>query len=238
MNALKIYWKNLANRIDALSMRERIMVFIALVAVVITLLNTLLITPQLNKQKQLAEQIVQSQQATATMQTQMQELLKLGSSNPDLPLQIKLAQLRDQAAQSGKNLDDIKRKLVAPQQMPALLEDILRHNQDVHLIVLKTLPVEILNAKPEEQTATEGTTATTPAKPEKAIPSGNHIYKHGVEITVAGNYLDLTRYLSAVEALPWRMFWGKAALKVDDDRTVNLTLRLYTLSQDKAWLSL
>lgn len=237
MKALKIYWKNLANRIDALSMRERIMVFIAVVAVVITLLNTLLITPQLNKQKQLAEQIVLSQQSTAVMQAQMQELLKIGSTNPDLPLQIKLAQLRDQATHSGKTLDDIKRKLVAPQQMPALLEDILRHNQNVHLIVLKTLPVEILNAKSEVDTATEAT-ATTPAKAEKTANSGNHVYKHGVEITVAGNYLDLTRYLSAVEALPWRMFWGKAALKVDDDHTVNLTLRLYTLSQDQAWLSL
>ncbi|ARU31010.1 hypothetical protein CAP31_04480 [Sulfuriferula sp. AH1] len=219
MKALKNYWLNLANRVDALSMRERIMVFAAIVVVLLALMNALLIGPLLAHQKQLAEQIVQSQQTAAAMQTQIQDLLKISNINPDITLQLKLAQLRNQAANSGKNLDDIQSKLVAPQQMPALLEDILRRNQSVHLIALKTLPVEILSAK-------------------SAADAGNHIYKHGVEITVTGDYLDLTRYLSAVEALPWRMFWGKAGLSVDDSHTVTLKLRLYTLSQDKAWLSI
>lgn len=237
MKALKNYWINLANRIDALSMRERIMVFAAIVVVLLAMMNALLISPLLAHQKQLAEQIVQSQQTTAAMQTQIQDLLKVSTVNPDIALQVKLAQLRDQAANSGKTLDDIQGKLVAPQQMPALLEDILQHNQNVHLIALKTLPIEILSAKPAAGASTDGkaSSATQPATP---ADTGNHIYKHGVEITVTGNYLDLTRYLSAVEALPWRMFWGKAALNADNSHTVMLTLRLYTLSQDKAWLSI
>ena len=238
MKAFKIYWKNLAARIDAMSMRERLMVFIAVVGVLITLLNFLFINPLIKRQKQLSEQIVQSQQSTAVMQAQIQDLVKIGSTNPDLALQIKLAQLRDQAAHSGKTLDDIQSKLVSPKQMPALLEDILQHNRSVRLIALKTFPVEILNAQPS--TSQPGVKADAPAKPDKptTVDAGNHIYKHGVEISVAGNYLDLTRYLGEIEALPWRMFWGKATLAVADDHTVTLTLRLYTLSQDKTWLSI
>lgn len=239
MKALKAHWQNLANRIDALSMRERIMVFAAVVVVIVAIINTLLINPQLAHQKRLAEEIVQSQQATAAMQSQIQELLKASSTNPDIALQVKLAQLRNQATDSGKTLDDIQSKLVAPQQMPTLLENILRHNQNVHLVTLKTLPVEILNAKSDTDTSADSKASTT-AKSDTASPTetANHIYKHGVEITVTGSYLDLTRYLSAVETLPWRMFWGKAALSVDKDQAVSLTLRLYTLSQDKAWLSI
>lgn len=239
MKALKIYWLNLANRIDALSMRERIMVFAAVVVVLVTIINTLLIGPLLTHQKQLAEQIVQSQQTTAAMQSQIQDMLKLSSVNPDIVLQVKLAQLRNQANSSGKTLDDIQSKLVAPQQMPALLENILRHNQRVQLITLKTLPVEILNTKPDTNVSADHKIAT-PAKTQETATAntGNTIYKHGVELTVTGSYFDLTRYLSAVEALPWRMFWGKAALSVDKDQTISLTLHLYTLSQDKAWLSI
>lgn len=238
MKAFQIYWKNLAARIDVLSMRERLMVFIAGTGVLITLLNFLFINPLIKRQKQLSEQIVQSQQSTAVMQSQIQDLLKAGSTNPDLALQIKLAELRGQAALSGKTLDDIQNKLVSPKQMPALLEDMLQHNRNVRLIGLKTFPVEILNAQSAAAQADAKT--TPPVKPDTSVDvdTGNHIYKHGVEISVAGNYLDLTRYLGEIEALPWRMFWGKATLAVADDRTVTLTLRLYTLSQDKTWLSI
>ncbi|MDR3390926.1 MAG: type II secretion system protein GspM [Sulfuriferula sp.] len=230
MKALTLYWQKQANRIDALSMRERIMVFAAVVVVLVAIINALLIAPLLAHQKQLAEQIVQSQQTTATMQTQIQDLLKTSNIDPNVALQIRLAQLRAQAANSGKTLDDIQSKLVAPQQMPTMLEDILQHNQSVHLVALSTLPVEILSDKTSSDDKT--------AKPDAVTDNGNHIYKHGVEITVTGNYLDLTRYLSAIEALPWRMFWGKAALSVSEDHVVTLTLRLYTLSQDKTWLSI
>lgn len=236
MKAMQTYWKNMAARIDALSMRERLMVFIAVAGVLITLLNFLFINPLIKRQKQLSEQIVQSQQSTAAMQSQIQDLLTNSSTDPDLALQVKLAQLRSQAALSGKTLDDIQSKLVSPKQMPALLADILQHNRSVRLIALKTFPVEILNAK----TATQSGAKTIPpvADTPMDVDTGNHIYKHGVEISVAGNYLDLTRYLGEIETLPWRMFWGKAIMAVADDHTVTLTLRLYTLSQDKTWLSI
>ena len=237
MKAFQIYWKNLATRIDALTMRERLMVFIAVAGVLITLLNFLFINPLIKHQKQLSEQIVQSQQTTAVMQSQIQDLLKNNSTDPDLALQARLAELRSQAALSGKTLDDIQSKLVSPKQMPALLEDILQHNRSVRLITLKTFPVEILNA--QSAVAPADAKTTPPVKPTTVeVDTGNHIYKHGVEISVAGNYLDLTRYLGEIEALPWRMFWGKATLAVAEDRTITLTLRLYTLSQDKTWLSI
>ncbi len=62
------------------------------------------------------------------------------------------------------------------------------------------------------------------------------MYKHGVQITVRGSYADLVQYLTALEKLPTRMFWGTAKMKVVQHPTVELTLTLYTLSLDKTWL--
>ena len=234
MNDLKKHWLKIASRIDAMSLRERAMVFIAIAITLVSLMNALLIDPTLARQKQLSEQIVQTQQTTSILQGQIQTLLKMSTTDPNAALQIKLARLRAQSELSGKTLQDIQSRLVSPQQMPALLEDILRRNKSVHLIALKTLPVEAL----------DGNTADSTKQPAKTEPAGNftssaaHVYKHGVEITLTGSYFDLIHYLTAIEALPWRMFWGKAELNVDDSNNITLTLRLYTLSQEQAWISI
>lgn len=227
MKALQQRWLTLANRIDAASLRERVMIFAAATLVLITIINSLLINPLLTKQKQLSQEIVQTQHTTEQLQAQVQTIIQAGTVDPDQPLQTRLAQLRQQADAGGKTLDDIQSKLIAPQQMPALLEDLLRGNKEVHLVALKTLPITLLNDNK--------TDAKTEPKNDDKLP---HIYRHGIELVISGKYLALTRYLSALESLPWRMFWGQAALTVDDDGVVQLKLHLYTLSQDKTWLSI
>ncbi|MHB1676593.1 MAG: type II secretion system protein GspM [Sulfuriferula sp.] len=232
MSELKKRWQNMADRIDARSLRERTLIFIAAAAVLISLTNILLIDPLLAHHKMLSDQIVQMQLTNSIMQTQIQTLLKMSSHDPNAALKIKLAELRVQSERSGKTLGNIQSRLVSPQQMPALLEDILRQNKNVHLIALKTLPVETLNTQTDNKSA---------AKTNYVSKSGTHdntyVYKHGVEITLSGSYFELVHYLSAMETLPWRMFWGNAELVVDDSHNMQLTLRLYTLSQDQAWLS-
>jgi MSHA biogenesis protein MshJ len=225
MKALQQRWLTLANRIDAASLRERVLIFAAATLVLITLINSLLIAPLLTKQKQLSQEIVQAQLTTTQLQTQILTIIQAGAVDPDQTLQAKLAQLRQQADASGKTLDNIQSKLVTPQQMPALLEDLLHSNKEIHLVALQTLPITLLNDNNTD----------TKTDSNNNLP---HIYQHGIMLTLEGNYLALTRYLVALEALPWRMFWGQAALTVGEDGTVQLKLRLYTLSQDKTWLSI
>ncbi len=233
MTALKIHWQRMADRIDAMSLRECSMIFIAAAIVLLGVTNSLLIGPLLAKQQALSEQIVHMQLTTSMLRSQILTLLKMSNTDPNVALKLKLDALRAQSEHSGKTLGDIQSRLVSPQQMPALLEDLLRQNKNVRLLALKTLPVETLDANMGDKSAAK---TTAPSKPD--VAGTPLIYKHGVEITLSGDYFDLLHYLNAIEMLPWRMFWGKADLSVDDDtHTIQLTLRLYTLSQDQAWLS-
>lgn len=60
-----------------------------------------------------------------------------------------------------------------------------------------------------------------------------------MELTVEGSYADLMDYLSSLESLPGpKLLWGGVALKVERHPTVQLTLTVYTLSLDRAWLQL
>jgi MSHA biogenesis protein MshJ len=62
------------------------------------------------------------------------------------------------------------------------------------------------------------------------------VYKHGVEITVHGTYAALHGYLSRLERSPWAMYWWRAKLEADERSALTLTVTIYTLSLDKAWL--
>jgi MSHA biogenesis protein MshJ len=64
------------------------------------------------------------------------------------------------------------------------------------------------------------------------------LYRHGVEVTVRGNYLDMVDYMSALEAMPTRLFWGQAQLDVEEYPASRMTLTLYTLSLDRNWMKL
>jgi MSHA biogenesis protein MshJ len=62
------------------------------------------------------------------------------------------------------------------------------------------------------------------------------VYKHGLELTVEGSYLDLLAYQLRLENLPWRMFFARTSVNSLDYPKVFMTITLYTLSLEEAWL--
>jgi len=78
---------------------------------------------------------------------------------------------------------------------------------------------------------TAGGAAATPPAPAK-----NLVYKHGIELTVEGSYLDLLEYQSRLEKLPWRMFFARTRVNSVDYPKVFMTITLYTLSLEATWL--
>lgn len=238
MKNWKALWQRYAGRIDAMSLRERAMIFLAAALIMVVLINLTLIEPLSERHKQLKQTIIQTQQKTGEMQRQIQSLAKNWRADPDVQLRARLEQLRAQSDRTGKMLTDMQSGLVPPERIHALLEDILQRNRSLHLVGLKNIPVTGLGEAAENKTGLQSAVAEQPAGAPNATPPEVVIYQHGVEITVEGSYLDLLRYLTEIEALPWRMFWGKADLEVVTYPRATLTLRLYTLSLDKTWLAI
>jgi MSHA biogenesis protein MshJ len=151
--------------------------------------------------------------------------------------------LRDHIRSVQKQIDEHelylkgrRDKLVPPEKMGELLEQVLNKNERLQLIALETLPatplIEPPAAKPDA-----GAVASAPvAVPVKSPGLDHQVYKHGVKITVRGSYADLMQYLTALEKLPTQMYWGAAKMNVTRYPTVELTLTLYTLSLDAIWL--
>lgn len=229
---MKRYWELARARIDGMSLRERAMIFAAAAFVVISLLNSLLLDPLMAKQKALSAQVIQQQEKMKELQAQMQGLLQAKREDQQSPLRDRLEQLKQHLQEQDSYLQNRRGRLIEPNKIADLLKQVLNKDGRLQLVALQTLPVSLLIEKPQtgkgaEQSATAG----------NANSGQKQIFKHGVQISIRGSYLDLLRYVSALERLPAQMFWGEASLSVDGYPNSVLTLTLYTLSLDKTWLT-
>jgi MSHA biogenesis protein MshJ len=234
---MKQYWERAHSAIDDMSLRERAMIFVAAAFVVIALMNVILLDPLLARQKIMSAQVVQQQEKMKELQAQMQSLLQARSDDEHSPLRKRLVQLQHQLQDQDGYLQSRRDRLIAPDKMAGLLKQVLEKDGRLQLVELKTLPVSLLIEKPKAANVAAQATATNSPGEQKQPDSQKQIYKHGVSITVRGGYLDLLRYITALEKMPAQMFWGEVNLSVEKYPDVMFTLTVYTLSLDKTWLA-
>ena len=125
--------------------------------------------------------------------------------------------------------------------MPALLESYLARSNALQLLSLRTLPpASVIQRTPgaegkDNAIPAVGEKATTAAKSLAAAPN---LFKHAVELKLAGTYPELLAYVRALENAPQRLLWGQMELVTLDYPRSQLTLTVYTLSLDKSWMVL
>jgi MSHA biogenesis protein MshJ len=230
---MKAQWRNYAAKIEAMSLRERAAVFGALVMVIVYLTFMLFIDPVQARKKALDAGVAQQRTEIQSLQTQI-AMLESKRVDPNAANLARRNGVKDQIAEIDLSLKDMNQSLVPAQNMKGLLQDMLTHQPRLQLLALKTLPVTPLVEKKSEKTEVPAAGAQPATKP--IAGDDNNVFKHGVEITLQGSYADLYEYLTRVEKLRWRMFWSRASLNAEDFPRLKLTITIYTLSLDKAWL--
>jgi len=228
---MKQHWEKISEKVMALSQRERVLVLVGMLAVLWVVFDTFALTPSLQKNKLYRKEIVERQQEVAQLQLKEVTVIREAVADPDAGNRAHLAQLKRQIAEMDAELQATGRDLIPPERMPRVLESLLQKNRQVKLVSLNTLPVSNLMETAALQDA------KTSSKEAPAAPVFS-IYKHGFQVTLEGSYPDLSRYVEALESSPWRMLWGDMDLAAGTYPKSTLTLTLYTLSLDKAWLSI
>jgi MSHA biogenesis protein MshJ len=239
---MKAQLQRLATRVDALTLRERVLLFAAIAAVYVFLMVFFGLGPMFAKQDLLRKQIVQQQNNLEGIDNEISAKVKAAQVDPDAPTRERIATVRAQTEALATSLRAMQNGLVPPERMAPLVEAILRANGRLQLVSLRTLPAEPVEGRAKPQVAaatapaatTPASTADTPAAPRPAAL----LYRHGVEVTVRGNYLDMIGTMAALESIPTQLFWGAARLEAETWPSSRLSLTLYTLSLDAKWMKL
>ena len=225
---MKQIWDKLANRFNALKPRERALIFVAGVAIIAGLGFALVIDSALARQKMLTRSVERHRADLAQLQKQNTDLSRKLTQDPDEQGRKRAEDLQRQLSDYDSELRGVQQGLVPPNRMVRVLEDMLNRDSHVRLVKLRTLPVAAL-VEPVGGTA-GGAAAQSPT------PAKNLVYKHGIELTVEGSYLNLLEYQSRLEKLPWRMFFARTSVNSVEYPKVLMTITLYTLSLEEAWL--
>lgn len=227
---MKESWFKLAARYDALLLRERWLIAAALLGGIVLIGYSLFVEPALQR-AQLAERSLREQRAQLSVLQAQSGVLQSPEQDPDIAARAELEGLKKQLRELTVRLSVLESSLVPPQRMTALLEDMIGRQSGLRLLSLKTLPLAPLF---EKKAGAEASGA------EKSVEMPAHtsagLFKHGVEIRLEGGYQELTAYLDRLEQAQSKLLWSSVTLDAEQNPKLVLTLTVYTLSLDRAWL--
>lgn len=239
---MKQQWKQWADKFDALTLRERVMVFAACALALVFCGYFMVLEPLFSRHALLTASIAQHRGLATGVDREIVLLVEASQNDPDQAARARLQVLLAETAKLKDGLRHMQSGLVAPERMLQLLESLLRQHARLRLVSMKTLPAGVVGeapaAAPASAPAPASPTAAAGASATKPQPAAQVLHRHGVEVVVEGSYSDMVNYMQALQTMPTQVFWGKARLEADAYPVARLTLTLYTLGLDDTWMAL
>lgn len=217
--------KAFGERIDALNLRERALVFAGVLGVLLVFATNFLFPSLQAQQKQLESELKVKREQTRALYAQMEGMAKTAQRDTEAETRARIAELKAKLRAIEGPAAPGAQQLVTPREMVRLVREVLARNRALQLVRLENLPATAMVQ-----------TAATPGEPASLHAIGGQIYRHGLRIKVRGSYRDIARYVQALESLPWRVFWGEMQLETQRYPVSELTLVVYTLSPNPEWI--
>jgi len=231
------YWNFVAAQIEVRSLRERLIIMGVLVALMAVFAYLVVLSPTLDKLDRSRRAILTKEREITQLAAQTSALLS-ERKDPDAPARERIEQLKTLLSEIDAGLAKQRERIVSPKTMPQLLAEVIARNGRLQMVGMKSLPPAPLLERQDDRQARPAqggpkTSAAADSVPDEN-PSG--FFRHGVEIKVRGDYLDLVAYLFALEQLPMQVFWREVIVKTGDEKDITMTLTLFTVSLDKNYI--
>jgi MSHA biogenesis protein MshJ len=223
MDALKSQLMQLADRIDALSVRERGVIFIAGLMILFMFLLNVVYGPLRLEQTQLEQSLTTKRNQVSEIDRQINSVLS-GGTEAEAMHRTKLASLRQQLTDLDGQMDRMTSGVVTPKEMARLIEQMLTRGRNLELVKLEALPSMPIG---EDNTAPNNAGASN---------AGVAMYRHAMRVELKGRYFDIVDYLKALEGMQWKVFWGEVTLETDKYPLSKVSLVIYTLSRYPGWI--
>lgn len=229
---IKARWSRLKDQFNTKSLRERGLIAAAAIGGTLVLGNSLFLEPKLVQSKMLHGGIEQERIDIGNMQAQLVALQEQAKSDPDSVKIRELEALKVKLQGVNDELSKAEGAFVPPERMNIVLEALLQRHPGLRLVSLKTLAPGSLLGQSSGKADKEGNMDAAP------LAQGFDLFRHGVEIRLEGSYADLYAYVDQLEKGPQKLLWGDVHLTVVVYPRVQMSLVVYTLGSEKAWLAI
>ncbi|GIU13899.1 MULTISPECIES: type 4a pilus biogenesis protein PilO [unclassified Shewanella] len=213
---MKQQWNLIAEKFDALSQRERVLV--ALAALIVSgLLFYLPLESALNQHGKLSEQIRALESENRISEQQIQLYEESFRKDPDDDYRQRLNNINQQNKAIDEQLSFQMVDMVPADHMPTLLAGLLSKIKGIKLKSFTSIaPTPLLEVGEDKKV---------------------NLYSHGIRLEFVGDYFAVLRFFEAVESMPNKLYWRSMDYRVDTYPKASVSLELYTLSINKDFIS-
>lgn len=225
----------LIEKIDNLTIRERAVILLGVLAVFFTFWNSFLMQPLQNQQKIIKAELQQKQATIVAMNAQIQKTIEQNKRDPNRDLEKKLQELNAELKDANSDIKNSTAHLVSPKSMAKILETVLNKINGLTLVRAQGLGATTLIGEGKEKNS-DAQGKKGEQKNESSNTDIGNAYKHGLRIVFEGDYMTTLQYLRELESLDWKFFWDSFELKVEEYPRSRVTIQVFTLSLDKNWI--
>lgn len=226
-------WNDALKRLDALSLRERVLVFAAAISTLLAALVAGVILPALETSARLDAEIVALEARTRQIKAQLAQPAAPAGGRPARP---DLAQY-EARARATEDLAATMRRLIQAQTRVRLLELALLPPQPL----LTETPLAADAAATDGSVASPEMTGASPAAPPPAIDKAaadnetSQWYAHPIRLELEGGYAELAATVQALEQLPGLVEWRAVRLDASAHPRIRLSVELANIRKEAGW---
>jgi len=196
---MRVMWNRLMSRLDALSLRERILVFAGVIALFAALTDWLFVTPLTQQQRLLTQSIDQQSDDSEARRDQLQSNLQKHDREKVVSISSDLGKLQGEIDAVDAEIAAMTASPIDTSALPVLMERVLKKTDRVSVVKIASLKGDTPSA------AALAANPSLAAAPQRAA----------LDITLSGSYLDLMDCLVSLEqALP-SVRWSALRLAAD-----------------------
>ncbi len=210
----------LQTRIDALSLRERAIIFVAISAILFFAWDKLLMGPVDTEQRAILNQIEDVRMQVSALDKETQTVMERYRRDPNKDEQEQIAELDQQLQQANERISKMISGLIEPQKMARILEKVLQKQEGLKFIRLENL----------------GRVALVDVGNENGNDNAPGIFRHTMRLELEGSYTQALAYLRALETLPWQFRWDEVRITTLDYPRANIVIKVHTLSLQEGWI--
>ncbi len=206
------WWGLQSGRINALSLRERVFLFLAVIASCMALADVLWLSPAQVAHKQLTQRF---EKQSADLQRAREELKTVAQpADAGRAARDEIAAINTQLESVNLSIKEVLPDTARATPLAQALGQLLRRHAGLTLVRTSAMAPEVVTIEPGQVAGAA------------ALPVG--LTRQGIELTVAGAYPDLTQYVKTLESAMPQVRWGVMTLK-SDTLPPELTLQLFLL---------
>ncbi|HDZ8878414.1 type II secretion system protein M [Aeromonas dhakensis] len=212
--SLKAQWQAWADKLAALSQRERVLIMLTGVVLVGAIATYGWLDAAVVRLEQDRLALSSAQRDLEIMDLENQGKQARLARDPDQNVRTQLAGVDEEIGKLDAALKAQTVDLIQAHEMPEVLEALLSRSANLHMVALTSLAPEPLMAG------------------EQRI----NLFKHGIRLKLEGGYFDVYQYLKALEALPRHFYWKQFDYQVQEHPKAVVEMEIYTLSTSKEFI--